>query len=66
MTTAPTFPIRWGNGLHAISGTEAEIRWFIDVNRKRDRPERPCVTSRKRADEIEATLDELVGTNAFG
>jgi len=58
------FRIRWGGNRHAIGGTEKEIRWFIQVNRDRDRPERTCVTSRKRADEIEIELERQLKEDA--
>ena len=58
-----TFTIRWAGNRHCIRGTEKQIRWFIQANRDRDRPDRSCVTSRKRANEIEQELERHLDTN---
>lgn len=61
--TERKYTIRWAANSHAISGTEASIRRFIKWNRDHDQSVR-CVTSRKRANAVEAELERQLEADA--
>ena len=62
--TEREYRIRWGKtNPQTIRGTEASIRRFIKWNRDRDQKVR-CVTSRKRANAVEAELERQLEADA--